>query len=358
MSPLSPRIHRRARGLARGMCWLLLLSAVGCQTPAAPPLIIAHRGASGYRPEHTLQAYELAIEMGADFIEPDVVPTKDGVLIVRHENELSSTTDVALHFPSRKTTKVIDRQVKEGFFAEDFTLAEIKTLRAKEALKFRSHDYDGQFAIPTLAEVLVLARQKSDALGRPIGVYPELKHPTYFASLGLHPDTLLLSDLRQAGWQQRTDPVFIQSFEPSALRALRSQTELRLIQLLDEAAEQPYDFVNAGDPRTFGDLAKPAGLDDIASYADGIGVHKELLLPLGPGGKVTQATSVLTDAHRRALQVHAYTFRQEVVFVPPDFDFDVVTEVGAYLSMGVDGVFCDFPDLCRQAREAHAAAGN
>lgn len=354
-SPSPALTHRLRSGWLVALITPWMLLAPGCSSAPEPALIIAHRGASGYLPEHTLAAYELAIAQGADYIEPDVVPTKDGVLIVRHENELSDTTDVATRFPGRKTQKTIDGETREGYFAEDFTLAEIKTLRAKERLKFRSHDSDGQLEVPSFAEVLALVRKSSEGRSRPIGVYPELKHPAYFAGLGLQPDALLIEDLRRAGFSQRTDPVFIQSFETAALRALRGRTELRLIQLLDEASHRPYDLVLAGNPRTFGDLAKPAGLADIASYADGIGVHKELVMPLGPGGRVAMTTTLISDAHTQKLPVHAYTFRQEVVFIPPDFDFDVVTEVRAFLALGVDGLFCDFPDLCRQAREAQAA---
>ncbi len=345
---------RRSLGRWARVCGglaLISLSPLGCVKEPAVPIVIAHRGASGHRPEHTLEAYELAIQMGADYIEPDLVPTKDGVLIVRHENELSDTTDVATRFPTRKTTKVIDGETKEGYFAEDFTLSEIKELRARERLKFRSHDYDGQFTVPTFAEVLALVARKRADRSRPIGVYPELKHPAYFAGLGFKQEETLLSELQKAGYSQRTDPVFIQSFEPTCLRTLRRMTELRLVQLLDDASHRPYDLVKAGDPRTFGDLSKPAGLDDIASYADGIGVNKELILPLAPGGRTLPPTTIITDAHARKLKVHVFTFRQEVVFIPPDFDFDVVTEVRAYLKLGVDGLFCDFPDLCLQARD-------
>jgi glycerophosphoryl diester phosphodiesterase len=220
------------------------------------PLVIGHRGASGYRPEHTIAAYELAIQMGADYIEPDIVSTKDGILIARHENDISETTDVANRpeFSNRKTTKKIDGKDVNAWFTEDFTLAEIKTLRAKERLPFRNHSFDGRFEIPTLQEVIDLAKRKSVQTGRTIGIYPETKYPTYFQSINLPLEKPLVSILETNGYTSKNDPVFIQSFEVENLKQLDKMTDLPLIQLLDEANKQPYDFVVKGDSRTYGDL--------------------------------------------------------------------------------------------------------
>ena len=226
------------------------------------PLIIAHRGASGHRPEHTIEAYTLAIEMGADVIEPDVVITKDGVLVARHENEIGGTTDVADRFPGRRTTKEIDGQRVTGWFTEDFTLGELKSLRARERLAFRSHDYDGRFLVPTLEEVVGLAAKKSQETGRQIATYPETKHPTYFRSIGLPLEPRLVALLEAHGLSRKADPVFIQSFEPASLQTLRPLTGVRLMQLLDEDAQ-----------------VTPARLAAIAKYADGVGPNKRLIVP-------------------------------------------------------------------------------
>src|SRR6185436_17564939 len=232
--------------------------------PDPRPLIIGHRGASGHRPEHTLAGYRLAAEMGADYIEPDLVSTKDGVLIARHENEIGGTTDAAARFPDRKATKTIDGQAVTGWFTEDFTLAEIKTLRAKERLAFRSHEYDGRFQVPTFDEVIELAQQLGRELGRPVGVYPETKHPTYFRAIGLPLEESLVASLAAHGWNRRDAPVFIQSFETGNLHELRQKTPVRLVQLGASAA-----------------MFDDAGLKAIASYADGIGVEKSLVVAIG-----------------------------------------------------------------------------
>ena len=234
------------------------------------PLVIGHRGASGYRPEHTIEAYRLAIRQGADYIEPDLVSTKDGVLVARHENEISGTTDVSTkpEFAGRRTTKTIDGVAVTGWFTEDFTLAELKTLRAKERLplvRVTNTAFDGQFPIPTLQEVIDLARSESRRLGRTIGVYPETKHPTYFQNIGLALEPPLVRVLRRNGLTGKHDPVIVQSFETANLRALSRQLDVKLAQLLD-AAGRPYDFVVAGDPRTYADLARPPGLRWIAPY--------------------------------------------------------------------------------------------
>jgi glycerophosphoryl diester phosphodiesterase len=301
-------------------------------------LIIAHRGASGYRPEHTLASYDLAIEMGADFIEPDLVPTRDGILIARHENEISETTDVAdrPEFAGRRTTRSIDGVEVTGWFTEDFTLAEIKTLRARERLPFRDHSHDGLYEVPTFAEVLELARRRSEETGRTIGVYPETKHPSYFRSLGLPLEEPLVAALHAAGYRGRDAAVFIQSFEIGNLKALRRQTDLPLIQLLE------VDGHPADDPRPYRELATPAGLAEIATYADGIGPNKRLIL---------QADTLIADAHRAGLQVHPWTFRSDERFLAPEYGGDPIREYAQFFALGVDGVFSDFPDVAVRARQ-------
>ena len=336
---------------------------------APRPLIIGHRGASGLRPEHTLASYELAIEQGADFIEPDVVSTKDGVLIARHENEISGTTNVAdrPEFADRQTTKIIDGVEVTGWFTEDFTLAEIKTLRAKERLPELRPDsaaFDGMFEIPTLEEVIDLVQQKSAEIGRTVGIYPETKHPTYFDSIGLSLEEPLVATLAANGYTDADDPVFIQSFEVGNLEELNTLTDVPLIQLFDAAEVQPYDFVASGDSRTYGDLLTPTGLDAIATYADGIGPWKRLIVPAAPvdndgdgqpddlngdgvisdGDQLLQPpTSLIDDAHAAGLLVHAYTFRNEDFFLSPDYNGNPELEYEQFFSLGLDGLFTDFP---------------
>ena len=295
---------------------------------AERPLIIGHRGASGHRPEHTLASYRLAAEMGADFIEPDLVATKDGVLIARHENEIGATTDVASKFPDRRRTRTIDGQSIEGWFSEDFTLAEIKTLRARERLAFRSHDHDGRFEVATFDEVIALAQQLGRELGRPIGIYPETKHPSYFRGIGLPLEEPLLRALDRHGWNSREAPVFIQSFETGNLRALRQQTKVRLIQLAATAA------VVEGDR-----------LKDIATYADGIGPEKRLIIPVKPDGTVGPPTDLVARAHALGLLVHAYTLRSDPQFLPAGYKGNAEEEYRQFRAAGVDGLFTDFPDV-------------
>jgi glycerophosphoryl diester phosphodiesterase len=301
------------------------------QTTSAP-LIIGHRGASGHRPEHTLEGYRLAAEMGADFIEPDLVSTRDGVLIARHENDIGGTTDVAEKFPGRKTTKSVDGQSITGWFTEDFTLAEIKTLRARERLPFRSHEYDGRFRVPTFDEVIQLAQQLGRELNRPIGVYPETKHPTYFRGIRLPLEDTLLASLDRAGWNRRDAPVFIQSFEGGNLRALRSQTRVRLIRLVSS----PSDVTDAA-------------LKDIASYADGIGPEKRLVIPVDSDGTVHPATDLVPRAHALGLLVHIWTIRIDKEFLPAGYHGRADTEYEQFRDAGVDGLFTDFPDAAAHA---------
>jgi len=312
---------------------------------APRPLIIGHRGASGLRPEHTLAAYELAIDQGADYIEPDIVATKDGVLVARHENEISGTTDVAdrSEFADRQTTKIIDGVEVTGWFTEDFTLAELKTLRAKERLpELRSTEYDGLYDVPTLQEIIDLAQRKSAEVGRTIGIYPETKHPTYFDSIGLSLEEPLVEILDANGYSDRDDPVFIQSFETANLKQLDELTNVPLIQLLGDSG-QPYDFTVSGDPRTYLDLTIPDELTNIATYADGIGPSKRLIVPVNEEGRLQPPTSLIDDAHAAGLLVHAYTFRNEDFFLAPDYQGNPELEYEQFFSLGLDGLFTDFP---------------
>ncbi|RZU51857.1 glycerophosphoryl diester phosphodiesterase [Krasilnikovia cinnamomea] len=326
------------------------------------PLVIAHRGASGYRPEHTLEAYRLAIRMGADYIEPDLVATRDGVLVARHENEISGTTDVARRpeFAERHTTKAIDGVAVTGWFTEDFTLAELRTLRAVERLptvRPRNASFDGSLEIPTFDEVVGLALAEGRRLGRPIGVYPETKHPSYFAAIGLSLEEPLVTALRRHGLDGPDAPVFIQSFETANLRRLARMTDVRLIQLLDSRG-RPWDHTEAGDARAYRDLATPAGLAGIAEYAHGIGPAKNLLVPRDGTGRLLAASVVVRDAHEAGLAVHAWTFRAENRFLPldfragtdPDGHGDLAAECDLFLRLGVDGVFADHPDAAVAAR--------
>ncbi|MBD2567473.1 glycerophosphodiester phosphodiesterase [Anabaena lutea] len=310
------------------------------------PIIIAHRGASGYRPEHTLAAYELAINLGADYIEPDLVITKDGILIARHENEISETTDIAIHaeFIHLKTTKIIDGEIKTGWFTEDFTLAELKTLKAKERipqLRPQNTVYDGIFSIPTLQDIIDLAEAKSLELGRIIGIYPETKHPSYFKSIGLPLEDKLLTTLHKINL-----PIFIQSFEVGNLQELSKKTDLPLVQLINDSGK-PYDFVVNGDHRTYQDLVNPTELIEIAKYAQAIGVNKHLVVPQDSNGKLLSPTSLVNDAHQTNLKVHAWTFRNEDFFLPFDFKQNPQGEYEMFFSLGIDGVFSDYPDTAK-----------
>jgi glycerophosphoryl diester phosphodiesterase len=325
--------------------------------------VFAHRGASGYRPEHTLAGYTLAIKLGADYIEPDLVSTKDGVLVARHENEIGGTTDVANHpeFAQRKTTKTIDGVPISGWFTEDFTLRELKTLRAKErlpAVRPGNTRYDELYEIPTFDEVLALANQESRERGRTIGVAPETKHPTYFRSVGLPLEKPMLSSLSRAGRNSAHAKVVIQSFETSNLRRLARQTRIPLVQLTS-AMGAPYDLVAAGSSRTYADIMKPAGLRDVASYADWLGPEKNSIIPRDAQGFLTTPTPVVKDAHRAGLKVVAYTFRDENQFLPADFrdgtdpnaKGDIFAELETFFRTGLDAVFADYTDSADAARD-------
>ena len=335
---------------------------------AVTPLVIGHRGAAGYRPEHTLASYELAIELGADYVEPDLVSTKDGVLVARHENEIGGTTDVAKHpeFATRKTTKTVDGIAVTGWFTEDFTLAELKTLRAVERIPAtRPHNtlYDGRYQVPTLQEIIDLVKSESRRLHRTIGIYPETKHPTYFRKIGLPLEERLATVLRRDGLASSGSPVFVQSFETDSLRRMNKLVGDRLVQLID-ASGAPYDFIAAGDKRTYSDLVTPSGLAWVKTYADAVGVNTARIVPLDAAGKTTAPTTLVADAHRLGLLVHAWTMRNENVFLPVNFRKG--TDPAAYgdafgwyhliLSQGVDGVFSDNSDTARMAVDAEHAA--
>lgn len=331
-------------------------------TQLRTPLVVGHRGASGHRPEHTLAAYQKAIELGADYVEPDLVSTKDGVLVARHENEIGGTTDVADHpeFADRRTTKVIDGRPVTGWFTEDFTLAELKTLRAKERLpqvRPQNTQYDGQFEVPTFAEVLRLVRAESRRTGRTIGIAPETKHPTYFDSVGLSLEEPMLRTLHRYGFDTRRSKVLIQSFEVGNLRELDRMTDLPLEQLVD-AAGAPYDQVAGGSPTTYASMTTAAGLRAISRYADWVGPNKDLVLPRDAAGATGAPSSLVRDAHRAGLRVVVWTIRDENQFMATNFRVgadpvakgDVHDEVLAFLDAGVDALFADYPDSALAAR--------
>lgn len=336
------------------------------------PFVIAHRGASGYVPEHTLAGYFIAITQGADYVEPDLVISRDGALLARHENEIGGTTDVASHpeFAARRTTKSIDGESITGWFTEDFTLAELKTLRARERLpdlRKANTRYDGAFSIPTFDEVLDLVAaadaqraQAARAAGLPppprIGVYPETKHPSYFAKLGLKFDDAMLEALNRHGYSKRSDPVCLQSFEVANLKALRQRTDLPLVQLVAPSG-QPFDFTLAGDKRSYLDLMTDAGLREIATYADAIGPHKWMVVEFGEAG--ARDTGLARRARAAGLGIHVWTLRAENEFLPAALRSsgdaaalgDLTTEIHALLDAGITGFFSDHPDLAVRARD-------
>lgn len=329
------------------------------------PTIIGHRGASGYRPEHTLGAYQLALDMGAHVVEAgDLVPTKDGHLVCRHEPEIGGTTDVADHpeFAGRRTTKTLDGVATTGWFTEDFTLAELKTLRAIERIPAnRPHNtlYNGRWEIPTFEEVLQWQEEQTRKRGKQVWIYPELKHPTYFRKLGLGLEERIAKVLRKYGKHKWNSPVIVQSFEPTSIERLNKLIDNPLVVLLSGASTRPYDFVESGDPRTVADLIKPAGLREIASYAQGIGPTLDLIIPRDASGNLTQPTTLVADAHKVGLLLHPYTLRNENPFLPANFrkgtDADAYGDVfgayKAYFATGIDGVFTDQPDTGLLARE-------
>ena len=332
------------------------------------PLVFGHRGAAGYRPEHTLASYELAIRLGADVIEPDLVTTKDGVLVARHEPEISTTTDVATHpeFAGRRTTKLLDGVPTTGWFTEDLTLAELRTLRAKERIpqiRQRNTLYDGRYQVPTFQEVIDLAKRESRRYHRDIGIAPETKHPTYFRAQGRPLEPALVRTLTRNGLNRANAKVWVQSFEVGNLIALRSQLKVHLVQLTS-ATGAPYDFVASGDPRTYADLTTPAGLRGVARYADWLGPDKNQIVPRDADGRLLAPTTLIRDAHRVRLSVVPYTFRNENTFLPLDFRRgadpaaygDAFAEYALFFSLGVDGVFSDNSDTAREARDEFDAA--
>lgn len=323
------------------------------------PLIVAHRGASGYRPEHTLAAYKLAIEQGADFIEPDLVPTKDGELVARHENNIADTTNVSSHpeFAERQRTKIIDGKEVTGFFTEDFTLAELKTLKAK-GRSGEAREYSGQFPIATFQEVIDLVKDTEAETGRVIGIYPETKHPSYFQSIGMGMEEQLVDTLNKNGYQGQDAPVIIQSFEVDNLKQLNEMTDVPIAQLIyDKGA--PQDFVEQGIETTYDDMLTPEGLAEMATYADIVSPHKSQLLARDENNLMTGVTGVIADAHDAGLKVHAYTFDAENRNLPADKQStggkeelgDLEAEVAAFLSAGLDGLFTNHPDLGIAGRE-------
>ena len=326
--------------------------------------VYAHRGASALLPEHTLAAYAQAISDGADYIEPDLVMTKDGVLVARHENEIGSTTDVAAHpeFAGRRTTKVIDGKKIDGWFTEDFTLAELKTLYARERLpQVRGTAFDGQFRIASLDEIISFLVQQAGRANRGIGLVPEIKHGSYFRGIGLPMEDKLLAAL-QGNAYTKVAPVMVQSFETANLRALRAKlgrdSNIRLLQLLDAAGDMPADVVLAGGTLTYAQMATPAGLKEIAGYADAIGPERRMVIPWNAQGGLAAPTALVGDAHAAGLQVVVYTFRPENPFLPPAMRQGVenarnpeasVAEMREYLKAGIDALFTDDPALGRRA---------
>ncbi len=364
--------------LAAGLTTLSSLpaGAAPAGTPSAPapgkdkaggrddrsmPVVIAHRGASGYRPEHTLAAYRLAIKQCADYIEPDLVVTRDGVLVDRHEPEIGSTTDVAARpeFADRRTTKLLDGRPVTGWFTEDFTLAELRTLRAVERLpelRPQNTAYDGKYKVPTFAEVLKLATSSRTCAGKRVGIIPEIKHSTYFREQGFDMERKTVALLRKFGLTRHSDPVVIQSFEVTNLQRLSRLTKVKLVQLID-CQGGPWDLVSRGDDISYADLVTPPGLRRISRYADQVGLCKDVMIPRRADGTLGEPTPVIRDAHRAGLTVVGWTFRRENSFLPAEFRSsdnpadpgDLVGEIRTFLRAGMDQFFTDNPDLGVQA---------
>jgi len=390
---MSGHHHPLRAGFAVSGTALLLAACAGAPTArlatldGKPPLVAAHRGASGYLPEETIEAYVKAIELGADYIELDLVSTKDGALVARHDPNLGISTDVATRpeFAARKRTVSVDGEVQTGWFSNDFTLAEIKTLGAISTDAERPQEFNGRFKIPTLQEVIALARRKSQETGRTIGIYPETKNPSYFKLLGLPLEDKLLAALAEAGWSSRSAPVILQSFEPGSLKYMRSKgSTLRMVQLIDGdsvdlktgavtfgvPSDRPYDWTLAGDKRNFDAMVTPAGLAEIKTYADGIGPWKRYIVSvkgtvgadgkvqdLNGDGKVNDADAVTTapstliaDAHKAGLFVHAFTFRNEKRRLAGSYRGDPKQEYLQFYELGLDGLFTDFTDTALAAR--------
>lgn len=356
-------IKRRKRSLASRRS--------GSQALGTKPIVIAHRGASGYVPEHTLASYALAMLQGADFVEPDLVMTKDGHLIARHDNVLDLTTDVAERpeFAGRRATKTIDGTPVTGWFSEDFTLAEIKQLRAIERIpdvRPANGRLNGQFEVPTLTEIIALVQANEKALKRKIGIYPETKHPTYFRRLELPMEAKLVKILHAHGYGVKRDRVFIQSFEIANLKKLRRLTRIPLIQLL-ETSGRPADIVAVGGALSYDEMAMAEGLREISTYADGVGPEKyHFIIPRGADGALDaeNATAFVRNAHDCGLKVHPYTFRAENRFLPINFhsssDPNAIgkseDEIRAFLSAGIDGFFTDQANIGVRARDRFLAA--
>ena len=364
--------------LAAGLTTLSSLpaGAAPAGTPSAPapgkdkaggrdgrsrPVVIAHRGASGYRPEHTLAAYRLAIKQCADYIEPDLVVTRDGVLVDRHEPEIGSTTDVAARaeFADRRTTKLLDGRPVTGWFTEDFTLAELRTLRAVERLpelRPQNTAYDSKYKVPTFAEVLKLATTSRTCSGKRVGIIPEIKHSTYFREQGFDMERKTVALLRKFGLTRHSDPVVIQSFEVTNLQRLSRLTKVKLVQLID-CQGGPWDLVSRGDDISYADLVTPPGLRRISRYADQVGLCKDVMIPRRADGTLGEPTPVIRDAHRAGLTVVGWTFRRENSFLPAEFRSsdnpadpgDLVGEIRTFLRAGMDQFFTDNPDLGVQA---------
>ncbi|TDD82293.1 glycerophosphodiester phosphodiesterase [Actinomadura rubrisoli] len=367
-----------AGGARRGAFWTrrraAVIAAAGVLLPvaavstaqaaphAAEPAVFGHRGASGYRPEHTAGSYELAVQMGADYIEPDLVPTKDGVLVARHENEIGGTTDVSRHpeFASRRTTKTVDGTKVTGWFTEDFTLAELRTLRAVERLpdvRQRNTLYNGRYQVPTLQEVVDLAKSLGARYHRRVGIIPETKHPTYFRSIGLPLEGALIRTLKANGLDKRDGRAIVQSFEPSSLRILHRALRVPGLQDLS-ASGAPYDTVATGKGPTFAEMITPAGLKEIRTYAQWIGPDKSLVIRPRPDGTLGEPTTLVKDAHAAKLKVGPYTFRNENQFLPaalrngtvPSDYGQAFREYEAFFKAGVDGLFSDNADTAVAAR--------
>lgn len=361
-------LTRRAILRTAGAAIIAGAAARACAAPPKPkPLVFAHRGCSALRPEHTLGAYAKAIADGADYIEPDLVATRDGILVARHENNIADTTDVAgrTEFAGRKTTKVIDGQSQTGWFVEDFDLAELKTLRAIErlgALRPESRGYDGQFQISTFEEIIDFTAAEAAARGRVIGLVPELKHSTYHARIGLPLEDRFLATLARHDYTRRA-PVEIQSFEIDNLRYLRRKigrpANVKLMQLVGDGPAVPADVAAAGAMRTFAAMVTPSGLREIAAYADVVAPPTRAVIPLDANQKLASPTTIVADAHAAGLLIRIWTFRPENHFLAADFrdaasesarnGVGSVAEIRRYLATGIDGFFTDDPALGREA---------